>query len=406
MVGNGFDLQHDLQTRYNDFLDFMILYLYKKNESNHGPLRLDNPELWENDRNILLFVWQKACQNSAVKELYETYSEKIMESLSRCGKIADCSKNVWLRYCLYTYSYKLSFEKEFRWIDIENEILDLIMKVDSRFDSEKKLIQKNYASISKHHFFVEIPCWMGGKADTMNFYIPFVESVIENPDIPEEFTKRKMFTQLFEELEEFSKYLKFYLSLVMEHFNQKKVFKINHPDGGINVDCILSFNYTNTTGIYAPGVPKHYINGSLGGSSPIILGIENPSLQETERYCESNIHLFFKNVQRILYDYMYDYSEWIIAKPSTTVKNKKRKNIPFKKNVYIIGHSLAISDKQILRDVMMNADKVTIYHRGSDKQDKITNLYRLLEDDYFFHHVGHPVSTPYIILANQEEILF
>ena len=206
---------------------------------------------------------------------------------------------------------------------------------------------------------------------------------------------------LFKELEQFDNLLKFYLKIIEKSFkeNGKKSYDINeNNDNSIKIDKVLSFNYTNNAKIYLDDIEKekyypiHFINGDLQRNHKIILGIENPDKEETESFCNNNMNLFFKNVQRVLYDIGYKYPHWL---------NEKYQN-----NVYIIGHSLAFSDKFILLDVIEHADRVTIYYyNDDDKQDKITNLYKILGDEKFSQYINNATSKPYICLKDQKEIL-
>lgn len=191
--------------------------------------------------------------------------------------------------------------------------------------------------------------------------------------------------------------LKIYLKVVSEYSkeNLEKKFKIKAQDNfkindGIFINSIVSFNYTDTVKIYTPDAPIHFVNGSLDNEK-IILGIENPSSENTN-FISKDIEFFFKNVQRVLYNFFYDYKHWL-----------GNNALPI--NVYIIGHSLALSDGLILSDLMMKADTVTIcYHNQRDMEDKIRNLYKILGDQKFSQHVNNATARPYIELVNQSKI--
>ena len=232
---------------------------------------------------------------------------------------------------------------------------------------------------------------------TEKFYIPTIAAALKSQNIPPEFVRQDVFQYLFNELEDFSLMLKLYLKLVRDDFNSaeapapEKIFKIN-ANQGISVDSVLSFNYTDTAKIYVPKDSIYFVNGSLDDPQ-IILGVENPSIEKTADYTNDNIHLFFKNVQRVLYDFHYEYA------------SKMRINRDFGIAVHVIGHSLAPSDRYILTDVMMRADIVTIYYyTEKDKQSKIANLYQILGDELFTKHVNNPESTPRIELVPQKSI--
>ena len=74
-------------------------------------------------------------------------------------------------------------------------------------------------------------------------------------------------------------------------------------------------------------------------------------------------------------------------------------------NVTIIGHSLDISDKYILLDVIEAAKNVTIYYYNDrDKESKIINLYKLLGEEKFHRYVNNTSGKSYICLKHQSEI--
>lgn len=227
-----------------------------------------------------------------------------------------------------------------------------------------------------------------------------------------ELLRKEIFTCLFEELEAFSLILKIYLKVVSEYSKEhlEKKFQINAEDDfeateGIFINRIVSFNYTDTVKIYTPNAPVHFVNGNLDNSK-IILGIENP-VPEKNNSTVDDITFFFKNAQRVLYNMFYDYRNWIPYTAPFTVKNKdKSKSKPYiGTNIYIIGHSLAVSDKYILTDLMTDVNTVTIYyHDKKDMEDKIRNLYKILGDLKFSQHVNNNTARPSIKLVNQSEI--
>lgn len=184
---------------------------------------------------------------------------------------------------------------------------------------------------------------------------------------------------------------------------KRRCFLINSHESntrrGIEIDYVLSFNYTDTAVMYVPKENIRFINGSLNDAK-IILGIENPDLSKTSEFCESNMHLFFKNTQRVLYNSSREYERWIAG-----LQYAKNKEIPSGVDLHLIGHSLAISDKYILVGLMLGANKVTIYcYNEADRQCKISNLYQLLGDEIFSKHVENPYARPYITLSSLDEL--
>ena len=244
--------------------------------------------------------------------------------------------------------------------------------------------------------------------DAKLFFIPTITDTLVSKNIPDEYLKQAVFGLLFEELEKFNTLLKLYLKTTMKTLDKgNRHFLINSHEinvgqgtqRGIKVEHVLSFNYTDTTAMYVPKEKIRFINGNLD-SSKIILGIENPDLSKTSEFCKNNIHLFFKNTQRVLYNSSREYEQWV-----TVLKYAQNKEISSGIDLHIIGHSLAISDKYILVSLMLGSNKVTIYcYSEKDRQSKISNLYQLLGDERFSKHVENQYDRPRIFLSNLDEL--
>ena len=123
-------LAHELPTRYSDFLDFMKLYIIKNynNWKYWGTTDWADESSWyEYYGSVLQEVHSKAVKNPQVNNLIEKYGEKFKSAIEN-KSLGSFYENSFFRYCLYVYSYKQSFDKEFNWIDIENEILKLLIE--------------------------------------------------------------------------------------------------------------------------------------------------------------------------------------------------------------------------------------------------------------------------------------
>ena len=291
VVGNGFDLAHKLPTRYSDFLDYLTLYIttYGKNWQQWGI----NPwgekiNFWQYYNYVLNNISAKLKKNPNVNSLFNETSEQFKVMLEE-KSLKEFYKNTFVRYCLYTYSYKQTFDREFNWIDIENELLNFLTEIHT-----KEITQNTLEGLS-----VQLLQRQRNTPVYILLYMPTIFNALKSKDIPQELFRKAVFDWLFKELEEFSFLLKFYLKLVQENFKRdaKKIFQINVKDTdggyhGIFIDGIVSFNYTETARMYAPKARIHFINGCLGNEK-IILGVENPSPEKTRDYCNDDIHLFF-----------------------------------------------------------------------------------------------------------------
>lgn len=82
VVGNGFDLAHDLPTRYSDFLDFMTLYITKNYPSwqKWGTNSFhDGNNYFKYYNSILCDISSKISKNSKVRILFNKYEKTFKE---------------------------------------------------------------------------------------------------------------------------------------------------------------------------------------------------------------------------------------------------------------------------------------------------------------------------------------
>ena len=231
--------RHYIELRYSDFLDFTTLHISK----NYNNWQYWGTKNWTDELSwypsygeVLHEVHSKAVKNSQVNNLIEKYGEKFKSAIE--NKSLGCFyKNSFFRYCLYVYSYKQSFDKEFNWIDIENEILRLLIELQSKKFTKDNL--KSLTILIPHRDF-------DGELTTRQIFFPTVNRALKSKEIPPEQFRKNFFTSLFKELEEFSLLLKIYLKIVTDSFqnNQKKIFNINTSDSNaIFINNVLSFNH-------------------------------------------------------------------------------------------------------------------------------------------------------------------
>ena len=406
VVGNGFDLAHGLPTKYSDFLDFMTLYITKYHP---GWVRWglvddsDNDESKWKKRRLSFYhaVLEslKSDVSAQTKKLFDKHGDDFHALLTNEESLKNFQYNSFLRYCLHEYSYKKTLNRDFSWIDIEDEIQRFILALEPEIKTISEL--KNISVRVRN-------CINYENVDAKLFFIPTITDVLVSKNIPDEYLKQAVFGLLFKELEKFNILLKLYLKITMKTLDKRnRHFLINSyvtnvSQGirrGTKIDHVLSFNYTDTAEMYVPREKIRFINGSLD-SSKIILGIENPDLSKTSEFCKNNMHLFFKNTQRVLYNSSREYEKWV-----TALKYAQNKEISSGIDLHIIGHSLAISDRYILVGLMLGASKVTVYHYSeNDRQCKISNLYQLLGDELFSKHVENKYARPSISLLSLDEL--
>ena len=146
-----------------------------------------------------------------------------------------------------------------------------------------------------------------------------------------------------------------------------------------SVNKVLSFNYTDTfKRIYEPMLetaPEYcYIHGCAKMENTIdfnnmVLGIDE-YLDATERSKDIEFVRFKKFYQRIFKKTDYNYMNWVNKHAGT-------------KKLFIIGHSLDVTDKDVLQDILLQpAVETTIfYHNKKANADQISNLVKVLGYD-------------------------
>lgn len=216
------------------------------------------------------------------------------------------------------------------------------------------------------------------------------------------------------------------------YINQYSVKKISPNIEELGIDKVLSFNYTNTYArIYGDpekgNIEYDYIHGKADINSTMetnnmVLGIDE-YLSKKKRNKDIEFIAFKKYYQRIYKETGCKYKDWI-----NTIKEENRiymerkhdceiflKNgyglsneieerraelkqlneNPPRHNLYIFGHSLDITDKDVLKDLILN-DNVytTIYY--PDKEElgrKIANLVKVIGQDELIRRTGGNTKT-------------
>lgn len=317
LVGNGFDLAHDLNTTYQDFL--LDFYKTKLREA------------------IKNGVKTKA---SSHKTGYVYEDVLISIFLPRFSNITDVEKKICSS--LNLESFKQEFErhtgvltensviiKEYfkTWSSFEKTYFDLLSQYYENEDKIKKL-NKEFESIRIHL-----------KSYLSNIQIDFDNTKIE----------QKQINKL--------------LSIFCE--------------GEIDELLFLSFNYTNTLGYYFNKASKKiksniiYLHGNVNTSDDdghIILGYDNDrDVNFSKIITHSNIDnlSFFKSVQY----------------PINNNRNELAQFIEFNDfEVYSFGHSFEKSDFTILREIFThkNCRRIKVFFHPEDKVNDFNRKSQLL----------------------------
>lgn len=335
-LGNGFDLFHNLPTKYINFLN-TVDSLSSQNIDNITSIG----EIFSNES-----------LNGKDKEIRESYSEyKALydktnidkECLIKLKSLSD--NNLWFKYFLAYLEYDVT------WIDFEKEIFTVIQSFHEFFktclstnvslgelnDSQQYII-KAFDFFSNQSTGSEIPI---GARPIKNEYLIEVPIGSSNKIID----KSKIVNELFKQLNEFAGGLKIYLKFFVEEM----VKKINNSKTLIwkqafcYTDYVITFNYTNIYELLYKKEEVVHIHGNV--NAEIVLGVNSDGADIIETV-DTTFIPFKKYFQRIKHKTDIKYLEFI-------EKNKNTSDLA----LYVIGHSLDITDNDIIQEVFSMAGK-------------------------------------------------
>lgn len=215
--------------------------------------------------------------------------------------------------------------------------------------------------------------------------------------------------------------LEIYLSCFVEqlHIN-KQISEIK------DIDYVISFNYTHTfSTVYkeSHSCAIDYIHGEAKRENTIekdtmVLGI-NEYLSDDRKDKDIDFIAFKKFYQTIYKGTGCEYKNWIYQikekckEQELELREEYPIQIPFEKyaddakhNLYIFGHSLDVTDKDILRELILNDNMYTTiyYHKTYDDNggndngrkdlgSKIANLVKVIGQDELIRRTGGSTKT-------------
>lgn len=372
IIGNGFDLAHDLPTKYENFLDFTNVYL------------------------------GKTCFDSEYIDSFREYFERIKQTApSVYEEIGSLIKdNVWLEHFNAVYEERRK-EGKIGWIDFESEISNAVQALDGAISTIDEYLRKGKDQGRMEAYqFESLKYLIGHERDRFsNVY----------------FDMRPMSRyreQFLDDLNKLTRCLEIYLS---DYINNLPVSKRLPDILGLKVDKVLSFNYTNTYemlyGKDNPDIEYDYIHGKADinhdiNSCNLVLGIDE-YLPEGEKDQNIEFIQFKKFYQRIYKKTGCKYLDWIskhlIQLHEMQKSQKSSLIIAEALQVYIFGHSLDNTDKDILKELIMTENTITkIFHFNQEALGKqIANLVKVIGQDNLISMVHGKHAR--IVLQQQQD---
>lgn len=336
VVGNGFDLAHGLPTSYINFLDFLKIL--------HNQIRFPNDK-----KGIKRLMEKSRLPEELLQVLDGTGGVK--GNIYRNELLEHMTNNTWIEYFLQV---KIP---DYGWVGFEGEIAHIVKTLDHM-----------RADASDMSVFRQLKAMTG------------IINVMLELDLRSKFSAEKdtpvIIDRLLKDLDRLIRCLEIYLCICRNIPTAGKRLRDVLDIGEIH--GVLSFNYTNTfERLYAKPLgmnPKYcYIHGQAKEADDIsicnmVLGIDE-YLSKDDRSKNVEFVGFKKYYQRIFKQTDYNYTKWFDD------------NKPI--NLYIIGHSLDITDKDVLSDILLRKGvKTTIfYHDKRANGAQIANLVKVLGYD-------------------------
>jgi len=400
VIGNGFDLAHGLPTSYREFLEFCkrVKYIYESdNKTSIGTFEEQYLNEWEID-DFIKEQLRKAFQfthNISIRMDGECYEEEdglrnVFDELY--GYI---ERNTWLDYFLECSSYIGE-----NWIDFEKEIANVV----TAFEASKIHLQSGIEIFQLEKEYQKILMSLIKKARySLQDAIGSKNNLLKFVDF------------LYDDLEKLVRALEIYIA---EFVGKMEVKKLSEDIKKIDVDYVLSFNYSNTyERLYSNDeVECDFIHGKADINNRIVtnnmvLGIDE-YLPEDRKDIEIDFIAFKKYFQRIQKGTGSVYKTWV----ERIIKDEKAKKVWLvdgkdhsrdnRHNLYIFGHSLDITDKDILRDFILhdNVDTTVFYYERFDREgkgdngrkelgQKIANLVKVIGQDELIKRTGGKTKT-------------
>ena len=335
VLGNGFDIDHNLPTSYMDFLNFC-----------NAVLGMDNPA---------------SPYLQKLKVAQKDYIEKLKQSGEERKLFISLIEG---NHLLHYFNSRLA-KQGVNWIDFEREIREIV--------GEFRSIETALRNSTQYHFYVDqdhklhqILCDLGLKGMDTNQW--------------DEIHLNALHADFSVSLDRFSRALEYYIATFI---NETEIDGVC-PDI-INFDAtqVLTFNYSNTYERVYGGVRWNesidHIHGiatpTVENETNIILGITTKENGTESRFVEVE-----KYYQRITKRTGHEYKKWVQSK----------NGLDEKLEVMFFGHSLDATDSDVIEDLICNenADVQIYYYNENSYRSIVANLVSIIGKEELIRKVS------------------
>lgn len=378
VIGNGFDLEHELPTKYEHFLEFAKV--------------IRQVVLIKNNDDLQKLSWEKI--HPQIKKMIESNMGNMPNNLFTQEQMwkSLIDNNFWIEYFLQCPMYQKD-----NWIDFESEISKVIQSLDQDMKDNNFKLEDNVSVVN--NFYLE-----------KFFHNKLLASVLDFGQKIEVITYKEIRDSLYKDLNRLIRAFEIY---ICEYVEKMEIQNLSNEIKNLGIDHVLSFNYSHTyQKLYgkSKNIKYDYIHGEAKRDSTIesnnmVLGIDE-YLSKKSKDKEIDFIAFKKYYQRIYKGTGCDYKNWIDAIKESRHANEVAlreqfpKQIPYDKfdskhKLYIFGHSLDITDKDVLRDLILNDNIYTIiyYFNNEVMGQQIANLVKVIGKDELIRRTGGSTKT-------------
>lgn len=388
LIGNGFDLAHEMPTSYNNFIDNFWSDINQQLLKSNGKYISDDFSI------AYSYTYADGYIYHAVKE-----SETLLKDYYKNHARSHANyANLNLDNDFLFQISKKSFEN---WVDIENEyyeiILSLLADKNARSGGIEQL-NKDLLSIKNHlHSYLDKIQENFNHSEKIVKHIKrFFNEPFKMKDFSEE-AKKKIFDEKWEKFkhislsEEYSTESHMFTDpfdkFLFKNANRgifgetafKDIIRMNEDNffnDEVGFPEVITFNYTSTENLY--GEPEDFrtthIHGEITNDrNPLIFGYGDELDDSYSMIEKLQNNAFLDNMKSINYSKTNNYKHILSVLESGLFQ------------VYVMGHSCGNSDRTLLNTIFEHDNCASIkifYYQDSEKSDKYLETYKNISRNF------------------------
>lgn len=322
LIGNGFDLAHDLKTSYADFIYWYwkqrIRNLYEEQSNISDDSLCKLIKLDGDSWSLFVFFNNHYLCNSEGKDIYNYIKEN--------------KEDFRIEFTPFFERIHNSIETK-KWVDIENEYYSLLVLLHS-------YVKDNYLNLNNQLEFL--------RYKLIDYLRTESNKIIESKDS----IRDKIYCPIFKN----------------EISVTNDLYPVNKFDDKIDPSSVmlLSFNYTNTPYLYkSVNATINYIHGHIEAPQNVIIGYGDELDEGYQKLRNNNDNECLRHIKSIRYLESDNYRRMLEFVESA----------PFQ--ICMMGHSCGNSDRTLLNTLFEHKNCISIkpyYHIKKDGTDNYLEL--------------------------------